>query len=114
MGRRRMAGRSRRPISLAMKPSEKKPSETEPLLFLLKHLAAGVAGAVTLGGGLLLFDVANLGTLMRESEHGVIAAVMMFFGLIVTFGGAAMGIGIMTLSDGRWPPERRNDDESWP
>ncbi|HYD29674.1 MAG TPA: hypothetical protein VEB64_02290 [Azospirillaceae bacterium] len=81
-----------------------KPQELEIVTFLLKHLLSGVAGAVTLGLGLLVLDVANLGTLVRESEHGLVAVVMIFFGLIVTFGGVAMGIGIMTLSDGHWPP----------
>lgn len=80
-----------------------KPFEKAAILFLLKHLLSGVAGAVVLGTGLLLFDVANLATLMWASEHGLVAAVMLYVGLIVTFGSVAMGIGVMTLNEDTRP-----------
>lgn len=79
------------------------PHERSALLFLLKHLASGAAGAVVLGVGLLVLDVANLGTLVRSSEHGIVAVIMLFAGLILTFGSVAMGIGIMTLNEDRRP-----------
>lgn len=80
-----------------------KPFEKAAVLFLLKHLLSGVAGAVVLGTGLLVFDVANLATLMGSSDHGIIAAVMLYAGLIVTFGSVAMGIGVMTLNEDTRP-----------
>lgn len=80
-----------------------KPFEKAAVLFLLKHLLSGVAGAVVLATGLLLFDVANLATLMGSSDHGIIAGVMLYAGLIVTFGSVAMGIGVMTLNEDTRP-----------
>lgn len=78
----------------AMQPHEKR-----AVFFLLRHLASGAAGAVVLGIGLLALDVANLATLMRSSDHGPVAAVMLFAGLILTFGSVAMGIGVMALNE---------------
>ncbi|MBP2292449.1 hypothetical protein [Azospirillum rugosum] len=80
-----------------------KPFEKAAILFLLKHLLSGAAGAVVLGTGLLVLDVANLATLMGSSDHGIIAAVMLYAGLIVTFGSVAMGIGVMTLNEDTRP-----------
>ncbi|WP_448204181.1 hypothetical protein [Azospirillum sp. sgz302134] len=80
-----------------------KPFEKAAILFLLKHLLSGVAGAVVLGTGLLLFDVANLATLIWTSDHGLVAGVMLYMGLIVTFGSVAMGIGVMTLNEDTRP-----------
>ena len=80
-----------------------KPFEKAAILFLLKHLLSGFAGAVVLGTGLLLFDVANLASLMWASEHGLIAGIMLYVGLMVTFGSVAMGIGVMTLNEDTRP-----------
>ncbi len=80
-----------------------KPFEKAAILFLLKHLLSGAAGALVLGTGLLLFDVANLATMMRSSEHGLVAAIMLYAGLILTFGSVAMGIGIMALNEDTRP-----------
>lgn len=76
-----------------------RPWEKSAILFLLRHLASGAAGAVVLGTGILWLDVAGIGTLVVNSEHGVIAAVMLYVALIITFGSVAMGIGIMSLND---------------
>ncbi len=86
-----------------MKRRVMKPFEKAAILFLLKHLLSGVAGAVVLGTGLLLFDVANLATLIWTSDHGLVAGVMLYMGLIVTFGSVAMGIGVMTLNEDTRP-----------
>ncbi|CAO3416457.1 MULTISPECIES: hypothetical protein [Azospirillum] len=86
-----------------MKSRAMKPFEKAAILFLLKHLASGVAGAVVLATGLLILDVANLATLMGNSDHGIIAAIMLYASLILTFGSVAMGIGIMTLNEDTRP-----------
>lgn len=77
--------------------------EKNAILFLLRHLATGAAGAVVAGVGILVLDVANLGTLVWSSDHGVVAAIMLFAGLILTFGSVAMGIGIMALNEDTRP-----------
>lgn len=80
-----------------------KPFEKAAILFLLKHLLSGIAGALVLGTGLLWLDVANLGTLIWDSDHWVVASVMLYAGLMLTFGSVAMGIGIMTLNEDMRP-----------
>jgi len=68
------------------------------VMFLLKHVTSGAAGGIVLGIGLLLLDIAGLRTLMGQSEDGFIAILLLFFGLMVTFGAIAMVIGIMTMN----------------
>ena len=87
-----VAGR-KRPIYALMQTFEK------PLLvFLLKHVTSGAAGGLALGLGLLLLDIAGLRTLMGQSEDGIIAILLLYFGLMVTFGAIAMAVGIMTMN----------------
>jgi hypothetical protein len=76
-----------------------KPYEKAAVFFLLQHLAAGAAGAVVLGIGILLFDIANLGTLVTTSEHWPMATFLLFFGLMTTFGGVAMCVGVMSIGE---------------
>ncbi len=80
-----------------------KPFEKAAILFLLRHLVAGLSGAVVLGSGLLWFDVAHLATLIGNSDYGVEAVVMLYASLMLTFGSVAMGIGIMTLNEDTRP-----------
>ena len=71
----------------------------KPLLFfLLKHVTSGAAGGLALGAGLLVLDIAGLRTLAGQSEDGMIAILLLFFGLMVTFGAIAMAVGIMTMN----------------
>ena len=71
----------------------------KPLLFfLLKHVTSGAVGGLALGAGLLALDIAGLRTLMGQSEDGIIAILLLFFGLMVTFGAIAMAVGIMTMN----------------
>jgi len=75
------------------------PYEKHAVLFLLNHLLSGMAGAVVLGIGLLVGDVANLRTLVLSSDNGFISVFLLFAGLMITFGSLAMGIGIMCIGD---------------
>lgn len=77
--------------------------EKAVLLFLLRHLFAGIVGAVVLATGLLWFDVAKLATLIGSSEYGITATVMLYAGLMLTFGSVSMGIGIMTMNEDTRP-----------
>ncbi|MGQ9369589.1 hypothetical protein [Azospirillum sp. ST 5-10] len=76
-----------------------KPFEKPLVYYLLQHLVSGIAGAVVLATGILLFDIANLGTLVTTSEHWVAALVLLYAGLGITFGSVAMGIGVMMLAE---------------
>jgi hypothetical protein len=78
------------------------PQEKEPLKFLGQHLVYGVAAALAFGGAVLVTDLSHIRALIMDSANPVMVLALMFFGLIVTFGSVAMGVGIMSLS---------NDDE---
>ncbi len=67
------------------------------LRFLLLHLAAGGAGALAFCALLLWSDFAGIGTLIANSSDGPLFAALLFFGLFVTFGSIAMGVGLMSL-----------------
>ncbi|WP_207476612.1 hypothetical protein [Arenibaculum pallidiluteum] len=71
--------------------------QTTLLLFLAKHLVCGAMGGASLGLGLLALDVGSLRTLLGASDDWLIGAFMLFFGLMVTFGGVAVAAGVMTL-----------------
>lgn len=86
------------------------PYEKAAVLFLVQHLVSGVAGAVVLGIGILLFDIANLGTLVSTSDHGAVAVFLLFAGLMTTFGGVAMCVGVMSIGSGSWSGEDAGDD----
>jgi len=75
-----------------------KPFEKEAVYFLLNQLFSGMAGAVVVGVGLLVCDVANLRTLVLASENGFIASFLLFAGLMITFGSVGMATGIMSIS----------------
>ena len=45
-----------------------------------------------------MLDIAGLRTLAGQSEDGMIAILLLFFGLMVTFGAIAMAVGIMTMN----------------
>lgn len=77
--------------------------EKRAIYFLLKHLAGGAAGAVAAATAILLFDVANIGSMASSSEYGVVAVVMLYGSLILTFGSVAMGVGVMTLNEDKRP-----------
>lgn len=76
-----------------------RPFERKAIYFLLTHLGFGVAGAVLVGGALLWFDMYGLWTLIRNYDQPVVALILLFGGLIVTFGSVGMGIGIMLEGD---------------
>ncbi len=73
------------------------PCERALILFLLRHLASGSAGGVAAGIGILVLDIASLRTLMTASDSWLMATFLLFAGLIVTFGSAAIAIGVMAL-----------------
>lgn len=80
-----------------------RPWEKHAILFLLKHLVTGAVGAIVLATGILVLNVAGIGELVANSEHGVIAVIMLYASLILTFGSVAMGIGVMALNEDTRP-----------
>jgi len=77
-----------------------------PLFRLLAiNLAAGVAVAVLLLGGLLWLDPGGLRHLIFADRAPGVALGLLLFGFIVTFGSAAMGSAIMAAG------RREGDDD---
>jgi len=76
--------------------------ERRAVLFMLRHLACGLTGALTFGVCLLWFDVGGIGTLALASEQWALNLLMLFAGLSITFGSVAMGIGVMALGEDRY------------
>jgi hypothetical protein len=70
----------------------------DPLFRLLAvNLAAGVAAAVLMLGGLLALNPHGLRDLMWADRSGGTAAALLLFGLVITFGSVAMGSAIMAI-----------------
>lgn len=69
--------------------------------FLIKHLLAGAAGGLLLGGLILWYDVAGLATMIFVVPIDVVALLMLFFGLFVTFGSLGMAVAVMGLGEER-------------
>ena len=67
------------------------------IVFLLQHLAVGAGAGILLGALCLAVDLAGLRTLLFGRGGGPLAIALFFFGLIVTFGSAAMGAAVMGL-----------------
>lgn len=76
------------------------------LLFLGKHLAAGVIAGAVFCTAMLWFDVAGLGTLLLGSDSVVVGLYLFFGSVCITFGSVAMGVGIMSLGDHADHPDR--------
>lgn len=70
-----------------------------PLLRLLAiNLAIGVAIAALMLGGLMALNPGNLRGLIFADRNGGAALILLGFGLVVTFGSAAMGSAVMALN----------------
>ena len=72
--------------------------------FLVRHAVLGIAAALVFGGLLIAADVGGLRRLAAADESGWLYLVLLFFGLAVTFGSAAMGISVMSLGRERDEP----------
>lgn len=73
----------------------------EGVRFLLHHVVGGVIGAVAFMALILIFDLAGLRGLIWGSPHGWVAAALLLFGLIITFGSVAMAIAVMLEGEDR-------------
>lgn len=95
-------------------PSQNPSSGMVLVKFMLGHLFYGSVGAIVFGGLILYFNVSGIWTLLSHSRDGFIFGFLLFFGLIITFGGISMGWGVMTLGgfsdNDRYRDERRDLD----
>ena len=72
--------------------------ERQVLGFLLRHMLYGMAGGLCFGLLVLYYDIAHLRTLAFESGDGWLTLVLLFAGLLVTFGSVGMAAGVMGLA----------------
>jgi hypothetical protein len=73
----------------------------EPLFRLLAiNLFIGIAAAVLMLGGLLALNPERLRDLILADQSPFLAAGLLLFGLVVTFGSVAMGTAVMAISRG--------------
>jgi hypothetical protein len=75
--------------------------EYEGVRFLLHHVVAGIVGAVVFFALIIAYDLASLRELILNTRGGWLAGALLLFGLIVTFGSAAMGVAVMLLGRDR-------------
>ena len=64
--------------------------------FLAVHAALGAVVGLIFAAGLLVTNVANLGTLFMTSDSPVTASVLFFASFALTFGSLKMGVAVMT------------------
>ena len=64
------------------------------------NFAIGVALAMLLVGGLLVFNPGGLRGLILADQSPVVALGLLFFGFVVTLGSTAMGTAIMAMGVG--------------
>jgi hypothetical protein len=79
-------------------------AEMTAVRFLVRHAVVGIAAALVFSALLFFGDVGGLRRLANADESGWLYLALLFFGLAVTFGSAAMGISVMGL--GRERDER--------
>ncbi|MGB0697249.1 MAG: hypothetical protein ACPGOY_16470 [Rhodospirillaceae bacterium] len=79
-----------------------KPHEQPLIRFMFLHLLTGVIGAALFTFLILFFDIGSIGSMVFNSEDGILFSVLLFFGLFVTFGGVAMGIGVMSMAEDKY------------
>ncbi len=74
------------------------------LLFLLKHMLAGIFGGVFFGALFLYCDINGLWSMIASSSDKWMVIFMFFTGLAITFGSIGMGWGIFSLAQERDDP----------
>lgn len=74
--------------------------------FLLQHLVLGVATGWVVLAAFLALDVANLRTLIKGSNDGGLALVLLGVFFALTFGSAAMGLAVISDRKNGAPRDR--------
>jgi hypothetical protein len=69
----------------------------ELLRYVLPHLAAGCIGGALAAAALVASNVGSLRDLVLHTDGGWLAAALLTFGFVLTFGSAAIGHAIMRL-----------------
>ncbi len=82
------------------------PSRPRLLEFLAIHCGMGAAIGVALAGVVVLANMGNIGTLLRESHEPYVPMILFFASFALTFASLKMGMAVMAL-----PLERDRGDD---
>ena len=66
------------------------------LRFLVRHIVVGFSAAALLVAALVFTDSAGFGTVIRQSEVGLLAACLVVYFLGLTFSSVQIGIALMS------------------
>ena len=69
----------------------------ELIRFVIPHLLAGCLAGIVASVGLVTTNLGSLRDLMMHTDGGWLAFALLTFGMIVTFGSAAIGGAIMSI-----------------
>ncbi|WP_146101960.1 hypothetical protein [Rhodopila globiformis] len=72
-------------------------SRMEVIRYVLPHMLAGCLGGVVASVGLVMTNLGSLRDLMMHTQGGWLAFALLTFGMVVTFGSAAIGGAIMSI-----------------
>lgn len=74
------------------------PNDQQKLIrFLAQHALLGAMAGMVVTYAVLKLDLFLIGTLVERSDSGLIAVLLMFVGMAVTFSSVAMGTAIFLL-----------------
>jgi hypothetical protein len=86
---------------VTMLPRQRVRADLTAVRFLVRHLVVGLIAAGLFGGLLIAADVGGLRRMAAADADGWLYLALLFFGLAVTFGSAAMGVSVMNLGQER-------------
>ena len=72
-------------------------SRMEVIRYVLPHMLAGCIGGVVASVGLVMTNLGSLRDLMLHTRGGWLAFALLTFGMVMTFGSAAIGSAIMSI-----------------
>lgn len=73
------------------------------LRLVLSHAALGAGLGLAFACALVIVDAHGIGTLIRESESGLLAFILLAGGFMVTFGSMVAGGAVMLMGDSSGP-----------
>lgn len=74
------------------------PIQKQALVYLLHHLAIGVAAGLVFCAAMIFGDVGGFGTLLMRSEHTAIGLYLFLGSVCCTFGSIAIAVAVMGLA----------------
>jgi type IV secretory pathway VirB2 component (pilin) len=69
----------------------------EVIRYIIPHLLAGCLAGIVASVGLVATNLGSLRDLMLHTDGGWLAFALLTFGMVVTFGSAAIGSAIMSI-----------------